>query len=231
MLQESEHMREKHADIVIKSFALCGIIAAFMDIVIITILGELLPHYNPLEQTASELGATGGSYSVIISVWWLVYGLLIVAFAYGLNMGIVKAGAVWWMGMLLIAVFGVFDGIGSGVFQCDPGCLGKTLIGKLHLVVSVIGTSALLPAPFFVWLRMCHDERWRGYRTFTITIQGVAIVLSILFLCVEIPSCNGILKIKVGLLQRIFLSINYLWIVVLAVHLFHTAGARYRLAK
>ncbi len=202
-----------------------------MDIIIIFVLGELLPHYNLFLQTASELGATGSSYSTVISVWWLVYGFLIVAFSYGLNRGLNKLGGLWWVGPVLISTFGVFDGIGSGVFQCDPGCMGKTLIGKLHLAVSAIGTSALLPAPFFIWLRMRHDERWRGYGAFTMTVQGVAIVISILFICIEIQRFSGILGIKVGLLQRIFLIIYYIWIIVLAVHLFQTTGARNRFEK
>lgn len=224
-------MRRQHGYTLTKAFALCGIAAAFLDIIIIFVLGWLRPHYNLFLQTASELGATGSPYSTVISVWWLMYGFLIVAFSYGLNRGLNKPGRLWWVGPVLISIFGVFDGTGSGVFQCDSGCMGKTLIGKLHLVVSAIGTSALLPAPFFIWLRMRHDERWRGYGAFTMAVQGAGIVISILFLCVEIQRFSGILGIKVGLLQRIFLIIYYIWIIVLAVHLFQTTGARKRFEK
>jgi hypothetical protein len=200
-----------------------GICAALLDIPIISLIGLLRPHYNSIERFASVLGITGKPYSMIISGWWILYGTMIVLFACGLMWSMGKEHRFWWLGSLLIMIFGAFDGIGSGVFPCDQGCIGETLVGMTHHFVSTVGTSALLPAPLFMWLAWKHESLWKSYRPFTMVIQiaGALLFIALVLNKSEVVSAHfG--KIG-GLLQRMFYFVYYVWFIVLGLKLFRSA--------
>jgi hypothetical protein len=202
-----------------KLFTVLGICAASLDIPIINAIGGLRPHYNGLERFASALGITGKPYAMIISGWWIAYGFMLSLFAIGLLWSTKREIGLWWMGPLLIMIFAVFDGIGSGIFPCDTGCAGKTLIGKMHHIVSTIGTVALLPAPIFMWRVWRKDHRWTRYVSFTIVIQAVAIVVFIALASARIDPVAACLGKIAGLLQRMLYFIFYIWMIFIGIRL------------
>jgi hypothetical protein len=61
-------------------FSLLGMCAAFLDLPVISIVGLLRPHCDPIERFESTLGVTGRPYAMIISGWWVLYGTMIVLF-------------------------------------------------------------------------------------------------------------------------------------------------------
>jgi hypothetical protein len=97
----------------IRLFALLGICAAPLDIVVILTVGALRPKYNGITSFASLLGVPGTPYAMLISGWWFLYGFMLVFFAVGLLCSMPRDSRVRWIGPLLIAIFGIFDGIGS----------------------------------------------------------------------------------------------------------------------
>jgi energy-converting hydrogenase Eha subunit A len=206
-----------------KMFAVFGICAATLDIPIIIAIGELRPHYNSLVRFASALGITGKPYAMIISGWWIAYGVMLCLFAVGLLLSMRREIRLWWVGPLLIMIFAIFDGIGSGIFPCDIGCEGKTIIGMMHHVVSTVGTAALLPAPLFMWRVWRKDHRWKRYILFTITVQAVAVVVFIALASARIDLAAASLGKIAGLLQRMFYFIFYLWMILVGVRLFSLA--------
>ncbi len=206
----------------IRAFSLLGMCAALLDIPIISLIGLLHPHYSSIERFASVLGITGKPYSMIISGWWILYGTMIVLFSCGLLLTTGKEYKFWWIGALLIMIFGAFDGIGSGVFPCDQGCAGKTLVGKIHHVVSTVGTVALLPAPFFMWLAWRHDASLKGYRTFTLVIQVVGALFFIALILNKSEVVSAYFGKVGGLLQRLFYLVYYVWFIALGLKLFRS---------
>jgi hypothetical membrane protein len=208
----------------IRAFSLLGICAALLDLPVISIIGLLRPHYDPIERFASVLGITGRPYSMIISGWWILYGTLIVLFSCSLLWTTGKEYRYWWMGALLIMIFGAFDGIGSGVFPCDQGCAGKTLVGKIHHVVSTVGTVALLPAPLFMWLAWRHDPFWWRCRTFTLVIQVVGALFFIALILGKSEVVSAYFGKVGGLLQRMFYLVYYVWFIALGLKLFRSVN-------
>ena len=207
----------------IRTCSLLGIFASLLDIPIISIIGLLRPHYNGIERFASVLGITGRPYAMIISGWWVLYGIMIVVFGWGLLWLMEKEHRLWWLGPLLIMMFGAFDGIGSGIFPCDPGCAGETLVGKMHHIVSTVGTSALLPAPFFTWLVWRRDPSCRIRRAFTAVIQMVGVLLFIALVLGKSEVVSAHLGRIGGLLQRMFYCTYYVWFCALGLTLFRSA--------
>jgi hypothetical protein len=206
-----------------KAFSLLGIVAAFFDIPIITLIGLLRPHFNSIERFASALGITGKPYSLVISGWWVLYGAMIVLFSLGLLWAAGRKSKIRWVGPLLIMMFGIFDGIGSGIFPCDAGCAGVTLVGKLHHIVSTLGISALLPAPFFMWLAWRHERAWERHRSFTIIIQVIGLLIFIALVLNKSEVVSVYLGRVGGLLQRMFYSVYYVWFIAIGLKVFRSA--------
>ncbi len=193
--------------------AFCGLIFVFLIVVVVLIvLAAIRPGYNSLTQYGSELGESGAPNSEITSIIFFICGVLLIAFSLALYKGIQKAKGSW-IGPLLVAIFGIFDSIGSAIFPCDPGCVGQTFTGMMHLVVSLIGMSAMALAPFFVRRSLKNDERWQGYQTFSLIIGILALVMIGVFIV------SSATEILIGLTQRIMFSLYLIWIFVFAVKL------------
>jgi hypothetical protein len=208
----------------IRFFALMGICAAPLDIIFILAVGMLRSSYNGITSAASLLGVPGTPYAGLISGWWFVYGSMLGLFAAGLLWSMPTTSRVRWIGPLLIAIFGLFDGIGSGLFPCDPGCAGVTLTGKVHVLVSAVGTTALVPAPFFCWLGWRADQRWKAIRTFSWFVQIAAMLLSIFLLLARLEGVADYLNGFGGLLQRLLYTVYYIWLVPVGVRMYRLAG-------
>ena len=75
---------EKHQ----KILAICGIIAPIIFAIIVIIAGFLRPDYSHLTDFVSELGAVGAPNAIIQRINFVLLGILIVAFTFGLHRGI-----------------------------------------------------------------------------------------------------------------------------------------------
>jgi hypothetical protein len=209
----------------IRLFALLGICAAPLDIVFILTIGALRPKYNGITSFASLLGVPGTPYAMLISGWWFLYGFMLILFAVGLLFSMPRDSRVRWIGPLLIMIFGIFDGIGSAVFPCDPGCAGLTIAGKMHVLVSAVGTAALVPAPFFCWLGWRQDRRFEKILTFSWIVQIAGLLLLVILLFARLKGVADYLNGFGGLIQRLVYTVYYLWLVPVGVTMYRLAGA------
>jgi hypothetical membrane protein len=167
----------------------------------VLIAGFARQGYSHFSEFISALGF--GPNAIIQNIDFLVSGSLIIAFSVGLFRG-VKDGRIAKIGsgLLVICGAGIF---GAGIF---PG-IGGTY--NLHLVVSFTAFVALIIAPLLFWRGLRRDERWRRYRRYSL-LTGVLLAILISFID---PSSSA-----VGAFQRLFLGIGFLWIELMAIHLF-----------
>ena len=195
--------------------AICGIIAPIIFIIILMIASLLRPDYSHLTNFVSELGAVGALYAIIQRINFVLTGILIVAFTFGLHRGISDGkGSI--IGPLLVAIFGL-SAVMSGIFSTDtiqPGSFSDII----HSMSSAIGSVAAIIAFFIISERLEKDILWKPYRSFSIVIAIVAIIGSVVG--VGILGAIGI----PGLGQRLFLAVLFLWIEVMAIRLFQISS-------
>jgi hypothetical protein len=89
----------------------------------------------------------------------------------------------------------------------------------VHNVDAILAFVALPLAPIVVSLGLNRDDRWKPYRSYSLVTGLLAIGL---FLALSAASL-GYLG-DVGLLQRLFLAVPFLWIEVVAIQLFRISG-------
>jgi hypothetical membrane protein len=182
-----------------------------------TVASLMRPGYDQLNQYGSELGT--GPNAIIMNTNFVVTGLLIVAFATGLFKNL-HGGGWAQTGSILLAVFGTGE-VAGGFFPCDPGCpiAAQSLSQRAHNMDAVIAFVAIALAPFIVSLGLNSDDRWRHYRSYSLFTGVLSIGLFLVFSATSLGYLG-----YVGLFQRLFLAVPFLWIEIVAMKLFRISG-------
>ena len=124
--------------------SLTGILAAVLNTLLILVLDFTVPNYDFVTQYVSEFGVIPGNTSTIVSIWWVLHGLILIVFSIGLNNSIVKAGCFSILGPLFICFYGIFDSIGSVYFTGIVGILQRVFIFAADAWIIVLGYRAFM---------------------------------------------------------------------------------------
>src|SRR5262245_13054799 len=136
--------------------AACGIGTPVVDVLVTAWLGALDPEYSHVRQYISELGEAGRPYVELFTAWSVLYGLLLAPFAIALRRGM-RGGKGSWLGPgAFLAVAGL--SVLGGIFPCDPGCEGRTVGARVHLLTGEVGAVVVLLTPFLTWAGMRGRE-------------------------------------------------------------------------
>jgi len=191
--------------------------APVLMLVLWTVASLMRPGYDQLSQYGSELG--NGPNAIIMNTNFVVTGLLVIAFATGLFKNLHGGGRAQ-TGSILLAVFGTGE-VSGGFFPCDPGCpiAAQSLSQLAHNMDAVIAFAAIALAPLLVSLGLNSDDRWRDYRSYSLFTGILSIGLFLVFSAASLDYLG-----YVGLFQRLFLAVPFLWIEAIAARLFRISG-------
>jgi hypothetical protein len=179
------------------------------------LLGTWYPGYKQLLQPMSDLGEKGCPVAGIISTWWMIMGLMFVVFGYGFCRAFPDqrrfARTTGWM----LALYGVGEGLGSGLMPGTPGKAFQTPASVVHNLLGGIGVAAAVLLPFIIMktynARRLPDLYW--YSWFT-TVAGI--FFFILFSISTFYHPEGRWISYSGLWQRLFMSVYYIFFICLA---------------
>ena len=191
-------------------------IACIGDFWITFVLGDYKPGYSQLRNTMSLLGVSTSPVSGIISLWWIIWGLLIIFFAFGFGKAFGYHKTPVKIATWLIILYGLGEGIGSGVFKADLVNNSATLSSNIHEIGGGTGTIGILVLPFAMKLIITRATN-PGFHTLSwiVFLLGFA-YLSMLLLHLIAYGSNDLLPYK-GLWQRLFFLDYYIYLIVIAV--------------
>ncbi|HLJ34724.1 MAG TPA: DUF998 domain-containing protein [Ktedonobacteraceae bacterium] len=199
------------------ALALVTIIGIIVYVVIDVVAQLLPPHYNAITQPESDLAV--GPYGFLMTINFVIRGVLSLALLIGLTRALSKEGrsefgrvllSIWSVGAFLLALF-----------PTDIAGQKLTLHGLIHLLVAFIAFVSVAVGELLLSLRFAADERWQTVRNPTVTIAFVTLIALFLLFFGTFAGLNGI----GGLLERVFLGLALLWILVVALHL-HSLTAK-----
>jgi len=202
-----------------------GAIGPLLFILVFLIEDATRPGYSPWHNFVSALSLSNQGWIQIVN--FLVCGVLVLCFAFGLRQ-IFRSGKASTWGPLLLGIFGL-SLIIAGIFVTDPS-LGyyppgissstQTLHGTIHGINAPIAFGSLTIAIFVLARRFASDPEWRGWAIYSL-ITGIILVASfIASLVVATLDEKGILpNSPAGLLERIAIIIGWGWIALLAIQL------------
>lgn len=182
-----------------------SITAAVGDFAVTTIIGLLYKNYNSLTDSQSDLGTYDSPVAIYMNTWEVVLGLLLLICAWCLyKTGFFKTRlqrfAPW-----LLAIYGLGEGIGSGLFPFNHINHELTTTGWVHSIFSGIGITAMVLLSFVL------------VKLFSKKIFLICAIAGTLFIILCLLSRNDFLE-YVGLWQRLYLVAYYVMLIALTMH-------------
>jgi len=199
--------------------AASGMLAAPFYLTFIVVLGALEPGFSHLTKPMSMLGGVPGVRGLAFNLGVATTGGLIIAFGIGLWRKLpprttARIGSV----LLVIGGLGL---IGAAYFHCNEGCKNilaePDLVGRLHIVFSLLGGMGTGLAPFFAWSAMRGADNWKDLATPTLVTAFLANLPGITF-WITIATGFRLPSIE-GLIQRLGFVIVLIWIFFVATRL------------
>ncbi len=188
-------------------FALCGIVAPILFTILVIIESLLRPDYSQIYNFVSDLGV--GPYAIIQNVNFIIFGLLSIGFAFGLKEGLPSPqGKALKAGIWLVAIFGL------GVFF--TGVFPLNYLSEIpHFIASFIEFISIIAAQLLIWkgLRSADSAFWGRYRVYSLISGILSIILLVIYISLITANYHGVL-------QRLFLTVHWIWIEVTALKLY-----------
>ncbi len=207
--------------IIIYTGALAGISGCLLDSASFFVFAARYPGHDQLKDALSKLGATASPISGIVSMWWIIFGILMIIFALGFKTAYSDGDRFSRLAALCIALYGLGEGIGSGVFKFDIVNNVKTVSYLFHELFGTIGVFSILALPFLV-LRTIPFYGNRKFKKFTGYIIGFGFTFFILFSIryLNLSSLpTDLINRFTGLWQRLFLINYYIFLVAVGLRM------------
>ena len=169
-----------------------------------------------MNQTQSNLGISKSPVSFYMNSWGVVFSLLFVICAYALRKSVFAHGGWQLAAVWLIAIFGLGEGAGSGLFPYDHIAGKLTWSGNLHTIFSAIGDTAMVLLPF-VLVKIFTKQHFPKLSVYSWFVAITGPVLIIVFLLAR----ANYLPLR-GLWQRLFLLDYYSLLMVVALDMLVT---------
>lgn len=209
-------------DVMTRALLICGALAGPLFTLAWIVEGAARADYNPLRHPISSLSIGDAGWTQ--STAFLITGLLMLACAFGLRRVLgIRARSTW--GPILIGAVGI-GLFGAGMFVTDPMngyppgtpdlLLQYSLTGRLHRLFSALVFLGL-PGACFVFARLFAR---RGERKWSLYSRVTGIVFLLLFIVTSAAfvQAPGLVNYA-GLLQRITLTIGWVWLTLLPISL------------
>ncbi len=190
-------------------------VACVGDFVILFVFGSKYPGYSQLYSTMSSLGATASPVSFVVSAWWIMLGLLFFVFALGFRQAFSPANKYVKLAFWLIIIYGLGEGLGSGLFKADHQDGLMIVSAIIHDILGGIGVTAIVLLPL-VMQKIIPRSAIPGFHLLSKLIFVIGLMLLMIFML----RFNGneeteLLNMK-GLWQRLFVSVYYVYLLVIA---------------
>jgi hypothetical membrane protein len=198
-------------------FAMAGPIA----FTIAWLVGGLVQdEYSLRQEDISALAALDAQHAWIMITGFVLLGLGTVALAAGLASTLRYPSAA--IGSVLLTIAGIGLAV-AGLARNDcstelPACAARDDAGdvswhhQVHDNVSLILFLALIAASLVLARAFGRDDRWRPLRTYSIVTGLLGFALLVLYVIGSADTWNG-------LVQRIFVTVLFVWIALLGLRL------------
>lgn len=187
--------------------AASGIVGPLIYTVTWLVLGFLDPTYSHIRDPISNLSASGVPYAPVMTSIIILFALLIVAFAFGLQRSL-PAG--FWGGPAALVIAGI-GYMGIALFPLDLANPADPNVP--HTISASITVFALMFAPVLLLPRLRRDTGWRNLRGYSIATTVLALAFAVL---ASLPAFASLQ----GLMQRLVLTVVVVWMFVIAIRLY-----------
>jgi hypothetical protein len=186
------------------------------DFLSLFILGQKWPAYNQMSDTMSSLGSSESPVSNIISVLWIVLGILMIIFALGFRAAYSPGNKYVKIVFWLLILYGLGEGLGSGLFKADRVAGSYTTSFIVHDILGGAGVVAIMILPLIVQ-KIEPIFSNPGFIKFSNVTFILGTFFLILFSIRFIGNTENIITKFIGLWQRLFVLVYYVYLIIIAI--------------
>ena len=168
-----------------------------------------------MKDSLSWLGVSSSPVSGIQSKWSIIVGLVFMLFAIGFRKAFINYGKLSHLAALLIFLYGLGEGVASGVFKFDHVAGGLTIMAVIHNIFGGVGDASLLVIPFVI-RKLFKREQFPGMHLYSAIAATIGIVFILLFAFRMDYFDHTFLNVYSGIWQRVFLFNYYLYFSVIS---------------
>ena len=199
----------------VKTGAMACLLFLTLEMAIDIVLSTSLPEYAWYRSSISQLGHGESPFASWVMVWGFCFFALLTTFALGFYRAYTRQAHSFWAS-LMIFIYALGEGLGSGLFPLDPPGADPTVSTLLHNVFSGVGDLGLIAFPFFL-LWVFPRNTHLSFHKYLWWVISLGLTLLILFLLAKYaPPAAFITNLK-GLWQRLYLLNYHLLFVVVAL--------------
>ena len=204
-----------------KQFIVLSAITCFMatagDFLVMGFAGSKYPGYRMFHDTESMLGATASPVASMTSTWWIVLGILFTIYGLGFLLTYKEYGKTARLAAWLIVLYGIGEGMGSGIFPANYVNGNLTFSGKVHDTLGGLGIAGMFILPLLV-RRIIPEKKHPVLYSSAIPVIAFGLLALILFSIAKLKSqpVEFITTWK-GLWQRLLTLNFYIYLDILAV--------------
>ena len=168
--------------------------------------GSQFPGYDWKKESLSYMGQAGSPIEGWVTAWGVGFSLLLLLFSVGFYKTFKQHQWVS-VATAMIVVYGLGEGIGSGLFPINPPGTPMTADGFLHNLFSGIGDAAIVLLPL-VLMGVFPKKTYAAFRKYLWSVVGIGLLMASFFLIAKyFAPDNFILHFK-GVWQRLYI-LNY----------------------
>lgn len=191
------------------------------ELLTLFILGSRFEGYNHIRDTMSNLGSSASPVSGIISGWWIIMGILMIVFAAGFRAAYSPGNKYVRIVFWLLVIYGLGEGIGSGIFKADMADKKMTMSFLIHDILGAAGILAVVILPYAT-RKIDQFSISRCFRIFSHIILVLGLILLILFSFRYLARINlksvfiDRLADTMGIWQRLMILVYYIYMSAIA---------------
>jgi hypothetical protein len=208
--------------------AIVGLAGCAADLVSFFVFASKYNGYDQIGQALSELGSSISPVSHMVSTWWIIFGTMMILLSAGFGALYSREGKYARIAALLIFLYGLGEGIGSGIFKFDIVNNVKTVSYSFHEVFGSIGVFGIIALPFVVLKTKSFSKNAR-FRMFTWGIVVCGILFFVLFSIRYVNLSNAVTDLInkfTGLWQRLFLLVYYIYLAAVCLKMIRDVTAK-----
>jgi hypothetical membrane protein len=198
---------------------LAGLAAPVVLVAGVVIAGFTWPSYRHRTQNISDLGGTTAPAAIVQNATFVLFGVLVVAFAVGLRRSHLGRSAT--SGPLLVGAFG-FMAVIQGFTPCTPGCAEATLMDLVHVLAAVTGFLVVTAAMLLLWRAERTADVPATQRAYSAWIGVGALGLLIAWFAAGAVDPD---RWHAGVHQRLLVAAILIWLGVTAARLLRSTDA------
>jgi len=192
--------------------AVSGIAGCVVDLGATFILGNRIDGYRQIKDTMSQMGIVSIPVPKEVALCWIAMGILVCLFALGFRIAYNERGKMAGLASLLLILYGIGEGMVSGIFPADKAGEVHTWTGIVHNAIGGIGVTAIMILPLVV--RRIIPEL--GRITSIVFYVGLAgVILFGIGRLVSAP--DDFLAVYKGSWQRLYVMVYYVYITIIAI--------------